>query len=382
MHDLIIIGGGVGGSALAAAAARLGWDVLLVERSQAPRHKVCGEFISPEGLDSLCALGLHGQVAALEPAAIQQALLVGRRGAKLALPLPHPAWGLSRRTLDEALLASARDAGATVVTGASVTHWTREPHHFRVAVGGRWLEGRALVGAWGRQSPPGLRKGRPPSFKDGWIGVKQHLNSCAPLEGVELHFIDGGYIGLAPVENGRVNCSALVSRSAFLQAGGDPQRFFQRAMAQSPALQARLAGATSVEGSLVTVSGVDTQRQPLPWNGIPMLGDAAAMLPPLAGDGMAMALRAAELTLPLADAYLRDELSWVGWEFAYLRIYQAEFGRRLRTARLLQRSLVHPVAGDALLRLGRLLPGLAAQALLATRGAVAKGDGLRPPISS
>ncbi|MFZ5816416.1 MAG: NAD(P)/FAD-dependent oxidoreductase [Bacillota bacterium] len=380
MRDLIVIGAGLAGSSLAAAMARRGWDVLLVERRQPPRHKVCGEFLSPESLQSLHALGLYPAVARLDPCPMDSVRLVGRRGASLHLPLPGEAWGLSRYALDTALLSAARLAGAEVKLGACASHILPEPRSHRVAVDGAWLRSRAVVAAWGRQTLPALRTHRPPPPVRSWVGVKRHYTGASPSRSVELYFVEGGYVGLAPVEGGRLNCSALVSQPAFLAAGGGLEPFLAAACQQNPALAARLAGARPVAESEATISGVETGRPPLPWNGggWPHLGDAAAMIPPLVGDGMAMALRSAELTLPLLESYLLGELSREAWGERYRRAYQAEFARRIGLARQVQSWLVRPGLCDGLLLLGRLLPGVASRLVRLTRGPV----GSAPPINS
>ncbi|CAA9373825.1 MAG: hypothetical protein AVDCRST_MAG93-8642, partial [uncultured Chloroflexia bacterium] len=65
--DMVIVGAGLAGSSLATALARGGWKVVLLEQGDFPRHKVCGEFLSPESQASLEALGLDRTVAALDP---------------------------------------------------------------------------------------------------------------------------------------------------------------------------------------------------------------------------------------------------------------------------------------------------------------------------
>src|SRR5215203_2521983 len=74
-YDAVIAGAGPAGSTLATALAKQGWQVLLVERDRLPRHKVCGEFLSPEAQKTLQALGLDGEIAALTPVPLHNAML-------------------------------------------------------------------------------------------------------------------------------------------------------------------------------------------------------------------------------------------------------------------------------------------------------------------
>jgi flavin-dependent dehydrogenase len=98
------------------------------------------------------------------------------------------------------------------------------------------------------------------------------------------------------------------------------------------------------------------------------LGDTAVMIPPLCGDGMAMALRSAELCAPLAHDFLRGRLSLAEWQVAYRTIWHAEFDQRVRIGNYLQTILNMPALSDAFIGLGRLAPFLAAALVRATRG--------------
>jgi menaquinone-9 beta-reductase len=121
---------------------------------------------------------------------------------------------------------------------------------------------------------------------------------------------------------------------------------------------------------LKAVAAIDTRRPAAPWVGTARLGDAATMIPPLCGDGMAMALRSAELCVPLADAVLRGELSVAAWQRGYTAVWQREFAPRLRTARLLEAALLQPRLAAVALRIGATLPALAQWFVHATRGRI------------
>ena len=371
--DVVVIGAGLAGSSLAAALASAGWDVLLVERDRFPRHKVCGEFLSPEAQSSLHALGLLTDVAALEPIPVSNVKLVTQRGTTIRTGLPGAAWGISRYALDPALANAAQQRGAELWTGATVKSYTACEAGYAVQVrseaGPVAVQARMVVAACGRHTQPGL----PPTPRTldrrrQGVGVKCHYAGITMPAQVELFLFPGGYVGINPVEGGRVNVCLLASYTAFVGAGKGVQPMLAAAARANPELRQRLAEGYALPATESAVAPVDTYRPAAPWDGIPCVGDAAVMIPPLCGDGMAMALRSAELCTPLAHAFLQGTLSLPAWQAAYSQIWHAEFDHRLRIGRLLQRLLGLPLLADLFVRAGQVVPSLATYLVQATRG--------------
>lgn len=373
-HDLAIIGAGPAGSAFAAALAHAGWQVVLLEQRQLPAHKVCGEFLSPESQASLTALGLFDTVLALGPRPMHAARLVTPRGVTLDTPLPGEAWGVSRYALDAALARAAQAAGAELRLGVTVSGVQGIGSHHEVTLRGAdgpaTLRARAVVVACGRHPPAGLRAG-PAAGTGGRIGIKQHVIGADLAGRVELYFFRGGYVGVGPVEGGRLNVCLLADRAALARGGGRPETLLAALHGWNPAIGARLAGTLALPDTLKSVAAVDTRRPATPWHAGPRLGDAAVMIPPLCGDGQAMALRGAELLAPLADDYLRGGLRWPEWEVAWRRAWHAEFDAPVRRGRALERVLGLPGLVDGALALGRVAPWLARGLVAGTRGGTA-----------
>lgn len=373
IRDIVVVGAGPAGSGLAAALGALGWDVLLVERRALPHHKVCGEFLSPEAQSSLRTLGVYDAIAGLAPSRLGQARLVTSRGVALAVGLPGDAWGISRYALDEALARAAEGAGVELRTGVSAQGLEQTAQGWRVDLRTAGeptpVEARAVVLACGRHAPPGLRPVRPRAAQGpSYVGVKCHYEELAMPPRVELFLFPGGYAGINPIEGGRANLGLLARRETFQQAGGNVRAMIAAAARWNPALAQRLAGARALPDTEVAVAPVDTEVAATPWDRVARLGDAASMIPPLCGDGMAMALRAAELCVPLAHAFLRGNSSADDWAQRYCTAWHQEFDQRLWVGRRLQALLAAPFLGDALIGLGNALPPLAAYFVHATRG--------------
>lgn len=372
-RDVVIIGAGPAGSALAATLAQQGWDVLLVEREAFPRHKVCGEFLSPEAQSTLHNFDLHKVITALHPVPITQAKLVTRHGLALQTPLPGCAWGLSRYALDRTLADAAIACGVDLQTGKIVTSYEQTGKgyvvHLQGQAGATRVPSRAVIAAGGRHTGAGLPpQARTLDRKFLAVGVKAHYVGVLMPPTVELFFFPGGYVGVSPVEDGRVNVCLLASYTAFARAGKRIESMLAACAAWNPAFGQRLAGGEFIADAAVAVAPVDVYRPAAPWAGIACVGDTAAMIPPLCGDGMAMALRSAELCAPLAHDFLAGSSSLSTWAECYTQAWHAEFDRRLRMGRLLQRLLSIPQAADGLIRLGRLFPSLATFFVGATRG--------------
>jgi flavin-dependent dehydrogenase len=341
----VVAGGGLAGAAAALLLARAGRDVKLFERAAAATDKICGEFLSGEACGHLAALGVD--VAALGGHPIRTVRLVrGRR--TVAAALPFPAFGLSRRVLDEALLARAAAAGAAVCPGQAIRQAAL------AADGGIALtlgDGsvrctEALFLAVGKHDLRGVR--RPvPDRPDDLVGFKQHF-LLAPaqmlaLQGVvEVMLFPDGYAGLQPVEDGQANLCLLVRRARLERVGDTWEALLADLRRASPHLDARLAGAVPLFERPLTISRVPYGFLHAPSAADPAglwrLGDQAAVIPSFTGDGMAIALHSAALAARL----------FLGGHGAH------EYHRRLRA------DIAGPVRrATALYRLGRWGPGQA-----------------------
>jgi flavin-dependent dehydrogenase len=371
-RDVVILGAGLAGSSLAKVLSELGWDVLLLERRHFPHHKVCGEFLSPESQASLRAMGLYEPVKALGPAPMTRAKLVSRRGVTLQMALPGCAWGMSRFALDAALAAAAVQAGGELQTGVTATSVTGGDNGFEVALrsaaGAVSVQARAIIAACGRYSRPHLPPRSDPASRQTYVGVKCHYENISMPPEVMLFFFPGGYAGVSPIEGNRVNFCLLATGATLDSAGKNKRALLERAVQLNPALQQRLSGGKILPETEVAVAPVDTGRPARPWDGMACLGDTAVMMPPLCGDGMAMALRSAELCAPLTHDFLRGKLPLAAWEAGYQTLWHAEFDRRVRLGRGLQTILGAPILSDVFMSLGRLVPALAAVLMRATRG--------------
>jgi flavin-dependent dehydrogenase len=371
-YDAIVIGGGLAGCSVAHQLARRNHTVLLVEESTYPRHKLCGEFLSPEAQTSLRGLGVLDAVQTAGAAPINRARLTGPRGASADHALPGTALGLSRYHLDELLYRQACAAGVEGRTGtrATAVHGSLD-RGFSVEAGGETLEARLVIGAYGRRGVldrtldrPFLRQPSPyVAFKAHYTGPPNALPS-----GIEVHAAPGGYCGVGPVENDHANVCWIGRTDALKEAGGTPPAMLEKMLRRNPALDERMQGLSRVSERFEAVSQVPLMPKTRFANDVCMVGDAAGMIAPLCGDGMAMALDAADLLTPLADDWLAERRSTTAFRTAYGRQWQRQFGRRLRIGRWVHAAAFRPTLTTTLLRTCAALPPLARWLIRATRG--------------
>jgi menaquinone-9 beta-reductase len=249
-----ILGGGPAGAAAAIAARGEGSDVTVIEKSAFPRHKVCGEFLSPEIAEELEKLGAWEQFLSHQPARVRRMKLhFGRR--EKAATLPEPAWGLSRYAFDHLLLERAKSLGASLLRESD------EPP--RVIAQGR--SARAVRGAR-------------------LFGFKTHFEGPAD-DAVELYFFEHCYVGVSPVENGRTNVCGLGPEDVLLRCDFD----FDRLTELSAALSARLRPLRRSRKWLTT--GPLRYEQSFGESHCYCAGDALSFVDPFTGSGLLAALK-------------------------------------------------------------------------------------------
>ncbi|RYI99407.1 MAG: FAD-dependent oxidoreductase [Acetobacteraceae bacterium] len=272
MISTAIIGAGPAGCAAAIALARAGHDVLLLERSPAPREVVCGEFLGVDAAAALASLGLDPVALGGIPLRRVQ---VAHGGRTAAAPLPFAAWGLSRLLLDGALQAAA---GTALHRGITVLGAEPIPEGWRLRTSAGEIAARRLVLATGKHGLRGFPRPASP-----WIGLKLHLAGVEPGDAVTLLPFAGGYAGLQATQGGANLCAAVRTRPADLLA----------AVVAGSALGARLLRHAAPRwGKPLAVAGIPYGYR-LPAGGPPGLyriGDQASVIPSFTGEGMALAL--------------------------------------------------------------------------------------------
>lgn len=294
--NVVIVGGGPSGASSACLLASQGLGPVVLERDTEPRHKICGEFISIEAQHYLAALGID--LMALGGIRIGKIRVVSGRGSA-ETTLPFEGIGLTRRTLDEALLRQAQARGARVVRGSVASAITPDGSGFNVSIrGAEPLRAEAVFLATGKHD---LHVPKRPSGHSGddLVGFKTYWRTTesqrvALERAVEIVLFDSGYAGLQCVEGGMVNLCLLVRQRVLEKAGRSWDRLLPYLLRESSHLRERLDGAVPLLGKPLTIANVPYGYLhglgPTEAQGLFRLGDQMGVIPSFCGDGIAMAL--------------------------------------------------------------------------------------------
>ena len=313
MIDVAIVGAGPAGSSAALRLVHDGFDVVVIERARFPRTKVCGEYLSPGACAVLSDLDLLRDVTA-EAHPLRRVALAGFGTDPVSLRLPGDgALSLARSRFDEILIDRARAAGVRVVAGCFLSlAQTRDGVEiaYRDAEGAeRLLRARVLVGADGAWSSVAQRaqmSGR--RRRGGRWAVGGHLCGQGDGDALEMYVGPGGYYARNPLGGGRTNSMLVLPRAC---RGEDAERAVAdithgRRRFEGQALEKQVAVGPLRYGPALVARGR-----------VLLAGDAAGLLDPFVGQGIAIALESSASVAEAVRAILRgDSLSHVARRFA------------------------------------------------------------------
>ncbi|HYM70865.1 MAG TPA: FAD-dependent monooxygenase, partial [bacterium] len=283
-------------------------------------------------------------------------------------------WALPRRTLDQILLAHAANAGVRVHQDASAVAVERDGGRTRVTVahrgtGATETHAAALVmGADGLRSTVARAAGLGGPPHRGRYTVGTYLEGLLPLEDAggedvgEIHLRHDRYCGVAYLPGGVANVTLALRRDELRAWRGAVEAGYWASLRGFPALSRRLARARRVDAVAAT-GPLAYWRRRCVADGIMLVGDAAAYIDPLTGQGVYLALRGAEMAAAAAlraldrtgprreilGAYERERRRELWGVFVISRILQALAFRPGVAARTVRRLAARPELGAALI---------------------------------
>jgi 2-polyprenyl-6-methoxyphenol hydroxylase-like FAD-dependent oxidoreductase len=322
-----IVGGGLAGLTLGIGLRQRGIPVTIFEAGHYPRHRVCGEFISGRGQETLARLGLRELLERSGAVHAATAAFFSSTQSAPPHPLPSPAICLSRFTMDNALATEFRRLGGELQENQ---RWRDEAFD------------EGIVRATGRRAQAEENGAR-------WFGLKIHARNVPLTADLEMHVLPRGYVGLCRVDHGVVNVCGLFRRNAGEERTLQNARDLLRGQPGSP-LNQRLAAAEFDDNSFCAVAGISLRPGRAAARGECCIGDSITMIPPVTGNGMSMAFESAEMAVEPLAAWSHGEISWMDTRQTIADKCDTAFARRLAWAKWLQRLMFTPALQDLLVR--------------------------------
>ena len=232
-YDVIVVGGGPGGSTASVLLSRKGFKVLLLDKARFPRDKTCGDGLSGKTAKQLQKLGLIPEIEANPSAKMTGVMFSAPNGRILDVPVPEGSgvdggYCCRRLVYDNILFQNAKkQENVTVMEGFTVTDLLREGNQVTGVVGARLdaketlsFKAKVVVGADGAHSFVAKKIGALDldprhtiiairSYYEGVTGMKDRI---------ELHFVPEvmpGYFWIFPLEGGKANVGLGLVMSDF-----------------------------------------------------------------------------------------------------------------------------------------------------------------------
>jgi len=356
---VIIVGGGLAGLTAAIHLSKIGLKVIVIEKNEYPKHKVCGEYISNEILPYLNWLSLD--ISELNPTHITKLDFSTADGKTINCNLPLGGFGVSRYALDAFLCKKAIESGVEIIHD-TVDDVIFEDNIFTVKTSNnKDFVSEIIIGAFGKRSNIDQKLKRDfVKKKSHWLAVKAHYSGVFPSDLVGLHNFEGGYCGVSKVENNIINICYLTKYDSFKKYK-NIEEFQNQIVVKNPHLKLIFETSNMLFEFPLTISQVSFDKKATVENHILMIGDTAGLIHPLCGNGMAMAIHSAKIVSELiGDFYAGKIKSREELERMYIAEWNVNFKKRLRIGLflsfLLQKTKLSAVLMEILIKLPFLMP--------------------------
>lgn len=366
-NAIIIVGGGLAGLTAAIHLSKVGLDVVLIEKNEYPKHKVCGEYISNEVIPYLNWLGID--IIKYNPTMIDKLQFSTTNGSLISCKLPLGGFGISRYLLDDILYKKASANGCKIIQDA-VENITFSENNFTITTSKNTVfMSEIVLGAFGKRANIDVNLNR--DFiqkKSNWLAVKAHYSGDFPDDLVALHNFNGGYCGVSKIEKNSINICYLADYETF-KKHKNIQDYQDKNIVQNPHLKKILLNSTLLFEKPLTISQISFEKKKIVDNHILMIGDTAGLIHPLCGNGMAMAIHSAKIASELIiDFYKGNLSSRVFLEKEYEKRWNSNFKNRLKMGRFLATILQKRKLANILLRILIVLPFLLPKIIKSTHG--------------
>jgi flavin-dependent dehydrogenase len=273
--------------------------------------------------------------------------------------LPLGGFGISRYLLDNLLYQQAKSQHCTFIH-ETVADITFSNNTFKVVLSsGLEIETAIAIGSFGKRSTIDVHLKR--DFiqkKSHWMAIKAHFKGQFSDDLVGLYPFDGGYCGVSKVENNLINICYIVQTKVFRKYKNIPD-FELHTLLKNDGLKALLDNSKSVFETPLTISQISFDDKKAVENHVLMIGDAAGLIHPLCGNGMAMAIHSAKIASELVHNALQEAVfSREKLEIIYQKNWNETFKNRLKMGRNLSYLLLNPYLTKISMKMVARFPAL------------------------
>src|SRR5437867_2101159 len=343
--DVAIVGGGPAGSSCAAFCALAGLRTLVIEREKFPREKVCGDCLNPSCWAVLEHLGVAQRVRDLPHSKLDSVEFIAIDGHNVVVDLPtghNCEVSVKRSLFDDLLLTRARDVGADVREGTTVTALANSGNwKIETAIGERF-SARTLIGADGRNSTVARLCNLLPRPARERVALQAHIPLPRDFgRRVVLQFLPEGYSGQAPVNETELNLCLVGTPPTISKLRQWAERHFD----------------ISAHQPWRTITPLTRLPVPCAHENLLFIGDAARVVEPFTGEGIYYALRSGEL----ASGAIAKIISGKDRQLALREFARASaemYWGRLWINRLARAAVLSPRIGSLFVRAARINPSI------------------------
>ena len=334
LYDVIVVGGGPGGSTTAAFLSNKGRKVLLLEKQRWPRDKTCGDAISGKSLGILRELGLEDEVKRADHGEIDSLTFSSPNGKSVTIPLRKPgdAEGKSyicRRMVYDNLLWKNAAKKADTYEGTEVTGVIRENGKIcgvkAKSSDGQELEfhSKMVIGADGISSLVAREvRGAEIDPVHTCIAYRAYYSGVKDLHGaIEIHFVKSimpGYFWIFPLENGLANVGVGMRMVDVRKNSVNLQKEMEAIISSNPLFSERFKGAKMVSKMGAWSLPLGSKRRTVHADNVLLVGDSAGLVDPFSGEGIGNAMLSGKIAAQAAD----EALSANDTSAQYLSVYE------------------------------------------------------------
>lgn len=374
--DAIVVGGGVGGSTCAWFLSRkYNRSVLLLEKQQFPRDKICGDAISGKSASVLNEMDLNKEIEKKPHAEIHGVTFSSPNGAVAEIPF-KTAKGQSRGTgyvcrrmdYDDLVFQKAKAVAKKTMQNFQVTEllWEEQNgNNYAVGVKGKNLKtgqeeefrAKVVVGADGATSIVSRKVGNlNPSPKHHCVALRAYYKGIKNLtNNIEIHFIESvlpGYFWIFPLEKGYANVGIGMITEDVQKKHVNLKQAMLEAIQKNPLLRDRFWEAKIVAEIRAWNLPLASYHRKAHGNGWVLIGDAASLIDPFSGEGVGNAMLSGKIAAKYINRALSENFFHADMLVEYEKELWREIGHEIKTSYTLQKigrikPLLNLVVGKA-----------------------------------